>query len=88
LLALSEFAGQEDNPLVKRLALIPAADKLADRAVWLTIGNADVRVGTDKAMAFAGALPQVTLRVVAAPGHASLPEWYDEAAAWMAAVLR
>ncbi len=84
LLALTEFAGQEQNPLVKRLALVNAAEALAGRDAWITIGDADARVGTDKAVAFAGALPRVTLRVVAAPGHASLPEWHDEAAEWIA----
>ena len=40
-------------------------------------------VDTDKAVAFARALPRVTLRVVATPGHASLLEWHDEAANWL-----
>ena len=88
LLALSEFSRQERNPLVKRLALIPAADKLADRAAWIMIGNADERVGTDKAVAFAGALPRLTLRVLPTPGHSSLPEWHDEAANWLLNTLK
>jgi dienelactone hydrolase len=93
LTALSEFAGQDGNPLVNRLALSNAADKIAGRAAWITIGNSDARVGTDKAVAFAkavtdaaaahGLLPRVTLRVPPTPGHASLPEWHDEAAAWL-----
>lgn len=93
LIALNEFAGQEENPLVKRLALANAAEALADRAAWITIGNADARVGTDKAVAFAGALkiaalaqnltPRVTLRVLPTPGHSSFSEWHDEAANWL-----
>jgi dienelactone hydrolase len=96
LLALSEFAGQDENPLVKRLALVNAAEALAGRAAWSTIGNADERVGTDKAVAFAEALknaaaeramaPRVTLRVLPTPGHASLPEWHDDAALWIVKV--
>jgi len=84
--ALSEFAGQERNPLVGRLTLANTVEALADRAVWITIGDADTRVGTDKVVAFARAVPRVTLRVVAAPGHASLPEWHDEAAEWIASI--
>jgi pimeloyl-ACP methyl ester carboxylesterase len=94
LVALSEFAGQENNPLATRLALVNAAEALAGRAVWITIGNADERVGTDKAVTFAEALknaalaqkltPRVTLRVLPTPGHSSLPEWHDDAALWLA----
>ena len=88
LLALSEFAGQEQSPLVKRLGLINATDELADRDAWITIGDADERVGTAKAVAFANALPHVTLRVLPAAGHSSLPEWHDEAAEWFLQSVR
>jgi len=98
LLALSEFAGQEQNPLVRRLGLINAAETLADRAAWITIGDADDRVGTGKAAAFARALagaatgrglePQVALHVLPAPGHASFDEWHDAAAVWLAEVSK
>lgn len=80
---LTEFAGQETNPVVQRLALLNVAAVLADRPAWITIGNADTRVSTDKAVAFAGALKRVKLRVVGTPGHNSPPEWYDEAAEWL-----
>ena len=93
LLALREFAGQEQNPLAKRLALMNVVGSLADRAAWITIGNADTRVGTDKAMAFAEMLnnvavakmlsPRVTLRILPVPGHTTVPESHDEAAAWL-----
>lgn len=92
LLALSEFSAQEQNPLVRRLALANHTEMLADRATWITIGNADNRVATNKAVALARALAaasqthslacDITLRVVPTPGHSSLPEWHDEAAAW------
>ena len=93
LLALREFSGQEQNPLVRRLALANERESLADRAAWITIGNADARVGTDKAVAFARALAatsqaralacDVTLRVLPAPGHCSDPEWHEAAAEWV-----
>jgi len=92
LSALSEFAGQEDNPLVRRLALVQAVDALADRQAWIAIGDADERVRTDKAVAFANAVTAagkargleggITLRVLPVPGHVSFPEWHDEAAVW------
>jgi alpha-beta hydrolase superfamily lysophospholipase len=97
LIALREFAGQDKNPLVQRLALVNTVDKLADRASWITIGDHDKRVGTDKAVAFAEALKQaakkkklearVDLQVVPVPGHASLPEWHDQAAGWFQEIL-
>jgi len=93
LLALSEFRGLETNPLANRLALVNAADALADRAAWITIGGQDERVSTEKAIAFARALSaasqkrllacDVTLRILATPGHASFPDWHDDAAAWL-----
>lgn len=97
LIALREFVGQDKNPLVQRLALMNAADKLAGRAAWITIGDHDERVGTDKAVAFAEALKRaagknkleirVDLHVVPVPGHASLPEWHDQAAKWLISSL-
>jgi hypothetical protein len=62
--------------------------------MWITIGDADKRVGTDKAVAFANALTAagkargleggITLRVLPVPGHVSFPQWHDEAAEWFA----
>jgi dienelactone hydrolase len=93
LIALNEFAGQKENPLVRRLALVNAAEALAGRAAWITIGNADARVDTDKAIAFARALASasqarslvcdVTLHVLPTPRHCSFSEWHDEAANWL-----
>jgi dienelactone hydrolase len=93
LRALSEFAGQRENPLAKRLALIEAADQLADRSVWCIIGSADERVDTRKAVAFAAALKasgakaEHRFKLVETPGHSALPEWHDEAAAWLLQVV-
>jgi predicted esterase len=91
LLALGEFTGQEDNPLVLNLALEKSANTLADRAAWIYIGDADERVSTGKAVAFAQALEtsgcETVLRVVQTPGHASFPEWHTDAAAWLQKVV-
>jgi alpha-beta hydrolase superfamily lysophospholipase len=93
LLALTEFAGQQDNPLTRRLALMHAVPQLADRAAWIIIGNADTRVDTDKAVALARALVaagqslpagrDVTLCLQPVSGHRSCPEWHDAAATWL-----
>jgi dienelactone hydrolase len=98
LIALREFAGQEQNPLVQRLALASAVEKLAGRAAWLTIGHADDRVGTDLAIAFAEAfrgeavkrgLPSnIILRVLPTPGHSSFPEWHEAAAEWLGGQIK
>jgi pimeloyl-ACP methyl ester carboxylesterase len=93
LLTLREFAGMENDPLTQQLTLVNQADALADRAVWIIIGNDDERVGTDQAMELSrrlvraaverGLEPQVTLHVLPVPGHTSKPEWHDLAAAWI-----
>ncbi len=97
LLALSEFADLRSNALAQQLALVNVAAKLSDRAAWITIGDRDGRVGTDRATAFAKALtraakrkklrPRVELRVLPVPGHTSLPHWHDQAAAWLVSVV-
>lgn len=53
---LREFSGTEQSALVERLSLIHQADKLAGRPVWIIIGDQDMRVGTDDAIAFARAV--------------------------------
>jgi dienelactone hydrolase len=89
VLALSEFAGQTSNPLARQMALRNAVDTLAGRADWITIGNADARVGTENAVAFAQALAathppcDITLRVLPVPGHTSEAHWHDDAADWL-----
>ena len=79
--------------MVRRLALVNAAEELAGRAAWITIGNADDRVGTDRAVAFARAMTAasqarclecgVTMHLLPTPGHTSLAEWHDQAADWL-----
>lgn len=87
LIALGEFNGQEDNPLVAKLALQRSATALSKRAAWIYIGDADERVSTDKAVEFAQSLEasgcKTVLRVVQTPGHASFSEWHEDAAVWL-----
>ena len=59
LTELGEFAELKDNQLARSLSLAGIADKLAGRPLWVSIGNNDARVGTDKAIEF-------TRKVVAA----------------------
>ena len=80
--------------LARHLALVNCTDSLAECGAWITIGNADERVGTDRAIAFAQALvyaalqheasPQVTLQVLPTPGHASFAAWHEQAANMLA----
>jgi dienelactone hydrolase len=84
LVALREFHGAEENPLVEKLAIGQRAADLADRAVWIVIGDRDERVSSDKAIAFArkvtaealknGGDPRVDLHVLAQPKGHSTPD--------------
>ncbi len=67
LRALSEFDGMEDNELASALSLANVADKLAERSVWISIGNNDKRVNSDKAI-------ELTRKVVAEAKAANNPE--------------
>jgi dienelactone hydrolase len=101
LLALTEFAGLDKHEPTTRLALVHQADKLAGRAVWLSIGNNDQRVNTDDSIAFvrkvtaAAAAKQkdrtkpipVELLVGAAVGHTIIAKAHELAAEWIAQQL-
>jgi dienelactone hydrolase len=52
LLVLREFAGLKPQQF-ETLNVVSLADKLAGRAIWLSIGNHDERVGTDECIAAA-----------------------------------
>lgn len=83
LTALREFHGAENNPLVQQLAADQLAVPLADRAVWLIIGDRDQRVSTDACVRFARRVtesalaqnvsPQVELHVIPEPGGHTTP---------------
>lgn len=91
--ALSEFAGLESHESTRSLDLGRQAEKLADRGLWLCIGNRDERVGTDLAIAFTRGIvaaaaqrettADVELRVTATLGHRIHDAAHDEAAAWL-----
>jgi len=97
LLCLNEFSGMQGNQTATSLALVNYADKLADRSLWICIGNNDRRVGTDSAIAFSRAvvkaafarsLPaKVDLHVVNglphAQGHLVHAGAYKDAANWI-----
>ena len=98
LAALREFRGAETNALVRSLALLQQAEKLAGRAVWLIIGDRDERVGTDHAITFArriterslarGLPSRVDLHVVAEPrGHITPAGAAEQSAIWIRARL-
>jgi pimeloyl-ACP methyl ester carboxylesterase len=93
LAALSEFRGAEALPLVKRLALIERAAALADKPLWIIIGDRDVRVDSDCAIALArrvsaaatakGVEPHVELHVLSSPGHTTPPGAAEQSAEWI-----
>jgi dienelactone hydrolase len=96
--ALSEFNGMEKHAPTMALDLRRHAGKLAGRSVWLCIGNADERVGTDQAIAFtrkvvsasvAAKKPaDVELHVMPTIGHRIHATAHEEAAAWFAARIQ
>jgi pimeloyl-ACP methyl ester carboxylesterase len=94
--ALREFAASRARPEVAALALDEYAAALAGRPVFLVIGNADARVGTDCCVRFAQRLfaaearagsvrSDLQLHVVDAEGHATPDTWRDAAARFLLA---
>jgi hypothetical protein len=90
---LREFKGLENHAGARALAVSHVADRLAGRAVWLCIGNADDRVNTDDAIAFSRAVVKasasrkapvpVELHVMPVLGHGQHETAHDEVAAWV-----
>ncbi|WP_428306538.1 alpha/beta hydrolase family protein [Lacipirellula sp.] len=91
LRSLREFEGAQDSPLLDSLSLIRCADKLADRGVWISIGDRDERVSTDRAIELARALSaaakgpsrNIQLHVSSVDGHAIPPDAARTSAAWI-----
>lgn len=94
LTVLQEFHGAENNTLVQQLSAKNLADKLAGKAVWIIIGDRDLRVGTDDCIHFARQVtqaallrklsPQVHLHVIPEPkGHTTPQGGPELAAAWI-----
>ena len=96
LTALAEFRGTESNKLVAALSVAKQAEKLANRASWIIIGDRDTRVGTEHAVALerrikAAALDKglpnrVELFVVNEPrGHTTPAGAAEKSAEWLLA---
>lgn len=93
LSALTEFAGLENHKAVDALSVVHLADRLAGRAVWISIGNNDARVDTDSAVAFARKLATprqnsnqilpVELIVGPSLGHHAIEHANELAADWL-----
>jgi dienelactone hydrolase len=98
LLALSEFDGMQNHATTKKASLLNNADKLAGRAVWVCIGNNDLRVGTDEVIAFCRKVVKIAaqrsrpanveLHVMAVTGHRIHGSAHDEVAAWILNKMR
>ena len=94
LIVLREFHGAEDNALMASLSVSEQAAKLADRPVWIIMGDRDDRVGTDNSIALArkitatalaqGISPHVELHVLPEPkGHTTPAGAAAAAASWI-----
>lgn len=95
---LSEFAQVREQPGITALALESWAVPLADRAVYLAIGNHDQRVGTDCCLRFAYRLfeseedadsvhSMKQVHVVDSPGHSLATEWRLRGATFLLQVM-
>jgi dienelactone hydrolase len=93
LLAVSEFDGLQNNTEIKELSLSNNADKLAGRAVWICIGNNDLRVSTEEVIAYCRKLVKVAvernkpanveLHVMPVKGHRVHATAPEEVARWI-----
>lgn len=96
LMALQEFEGIPASEGAGKLSLAKLALQLAGRRVWVSIGNHDLRVGTDRAIEFTRALvtnaapPRrtdavipVELLVSPTAGHANIDAAHELLAAWI-----
>lgn len=96
LTALREFSLTTHREQSERLNAANLAHQLAERAVWLSIGNNDARVNTDDAIAFTRAVVKasakgespdvvipVDLIVARSSGHAKIDEAHELLAKWL-----
>ena len=97
--ALTEFAADRERADVAGLQLSKYADALAGRPISMVIGNHDGRVGTDSCCRFYLDLMSADARhgfddshldfqVRNISGHVSLPDWYQEGAAFLLESVR
>ncbi|MFZ4664750.1 MAG: alpha/beta hydrolase family protein [Caldilineaceae bacterium] len=96
---LREFAAVRDQPSVAALALDHWAEELADRPLYLAIGNHDARVGSDACARFVLQLmaarqaqsdspPALQFYLVDSPGHSLADEWRQAGAEFLLAQLK
>ncbi len=96
LTALREFTTTTHRVQADQLNVATLGPKLAGRAIWLSIGNHDVRVDTDDAIAFTRAVVNATARpdapnavipvellVAPAPGHTKIDQAHERLAEWL-----
>ena len=91
LSVLDEFRGLEQQCLVKNTDLDISTDKLADKAIWIVIGDQDTRVDTDSVIKFArevsrasGKRSCIELHVMPEPrGHETPEAAPHSAALWI-----
>lgn len=99
LTMLREFSGTKNPSLVQTLALASHVDQLADRCVWIVIGDNDQRVSTDNVIEFARKLSaasvqkklprrHVELYVASVEGHSTPPDTAEKSAAWIEKMLK
>jgi hypothetical protein len=95
-MALREFQGIANPRAAERLSLSGIAPHLAGRPIWVSIGNQDARVGTDRAIAFTrtmvaiesrgqspDAVIPVDLLVAPTAGHTKIDRAHEILAEWM-----
>lgn len=95
LAAVSEFRAVAEAPLVRQLSLASHAEKLVGRPVWISIGHADERVGTQHAVALGELMEKLARErqiehrmqvhvVPGTPGHTTPKGAPQQAADWIA----
>lgn len=99
LFVVTEFKGMQHPERAAALSVSNLANELANRNVWLVIGDRDERVGTDNMIAFGRKLSAVAiekkfntsieLHVLAEPqGHTTPKGAAQQSAAWIAEQLK
>jgi dienelactone hydrolase len=95
---LREFAAVREQPVIAALALDHWAASLADRSVYVAIGNHDARVGSDACVRFVLRLlearqtqsdppPALQFHLVDCPGHSLADAWRRAGAEFLLAQL-
>ena len=95
-MVLREFAGTREPARAERLSIRHIAPQLAGRAVWVSIGNYDLRVDTDQVIAFTRDVvrsaaqgkqrdPLIPVELVVAPtaGHRKIDRAHELLADWI-----